>query len=51
MYKIKTENHIDDDLEKCESDSHSNDEKESDIDKDEYMTNNLLKVFLIAIKT
>ena len=33
--KIKTENHIDDDLEKFESDSDSNDETESDIDNDE----------------
>ena len=33
--KIKTENHIDDDLEKFESDSGSNDETESDIDNDE----------------
>ena len=33
--KIKTENHIDDDLEKSESDSDSNDEAESDIDNDE----------------
>ena len=31
--KIKTENHVDDDLEKNESDSESNDEIESDIDK------------------
>ena len=34
--KIKTENYIDDDLEKVESDSDSNDERESDIDSDEY---------------
>ena len=34
--KIKTENLIDDDLEKSESDSDSNDEIESDIDNDEY---------------
>ena len=34
--KIKTENHIDDDLEKTESNSDSNDETESDIDNDEY---------------
>ena len=34
--KMKIENLIDDDLEKCESDSDSNDEIESDIDKDEY---------------
>ena len=32
--KIKTENHIDDDLEKSESDSNSHDEAESDIDND-----------------
>ena len=31
--KIKTENHIHDNLEKSESDSDSNDETESDIDK------------------
>ena len=34
--KIKTENYIDDDLEKSASDSDSNDETESDIDNDEY---------------
>ena len=34
--KIKTENYIDEDLEKSESDSDSNDETESDIDNDEY---------------
>ena len=34
--KIKTENHIDDDLEKSESDSDSNDETKSNIDNDEY---------------
>ena len=34
--KIKTEDHINDDLEKSESDSDSNDEIESDIDNDEY---------------
>ena len=33
--KIKTENHIDDDLEKNESDSDSNDDTESDTDNDE----------------
>ena len=33
---IKTENYIDEDLEKSESDSDSNDETESDIDNDEY---------------
>ena len=33
--KIKTENYIDEDLEKSESDSDSNDETESDIDNDE----------------
>ena len=34
--KIKIENHIDDDLEKGESDSDSNDETESDIDNDKF---------------
>ena len=34
--KIKTENHIDGDLEKRESNSNSNDETEFDIDNDEY---------------
>ena len=34
--KIKTENYIDKDLEKSESDSDSNDEIESDIDNDEH---------------
>ena len=34
--RIKIENLIDDDLEKSESDSDSNDEIESDIDNDEY---------------
>ena len=34
--KIKIENHIDEDLEKSESDSGSNDETESDIDNSEY---------------
>ena len=43
--KIKIENHIDEDLEKRESDSDSNDETESDINNDD-MTNNLLNVFL-----
>ena len=33
--KVKTENYIDDDLEKSESDSDYNDETESDIDNDE----------------
>ena len=33
--KIKTENYIDEDLEKGESDRNSNDETESDIDNDE----------------
>ena len=33
--KIKTENHINDDLEKSESDSDSNNETESDTDNDE----------------
>ena len=32
--KIKTENYIDEDLEKSESESDSNDETESDIDND-----------------
>ena len=34
--KIKTENYIDEDLEKSESDGDSNDETESDIDNNEY---------------
>ena len=34
--KIKTENPIDDDLEKNDSDSDSNDKTKSDIDDDEY---------------
>ena len=34
--KMKTENYIDEDLEKNESDSDSNDETKSDIDNDEY---------------
>ena len=34
--KIKMENHIDEDLEKSESDSNSNDERESVIDNDGY---------------
>ena len=34
--KMKIESHIDEDLEKRESDSDSNDETESDIDNDEY---------------
>ena len=34
--KIKTENCIDEDLEKSESDKDSNDKTESDIDYDEY---------------
>ena len=42
--KIKTENYIDEDLEKSESDSDSNDETESDIDNDEY-DKYLLKIF------
>ena len=33
---IKTEKHIDNDLEKSESNSDSNDQTESDIDNDEY---------------
>ena len=36
LKKIKTENYIDEDLEKSESDSASNDETESDINNDEY---------------
>ena len=34
--KIKTENYIDEDLEKSESDSNSNDETRSDIDNGKY---------------
>ena len=34
--KIKTENYIDEDLEKDESDNDSNDETESDIDNEEH---------------
>ena len=34
--RIKIENHIDEELEKSESDSDSNDETGSDIDSDEY---------------
>ena len=34
--KIKSENYIDEDLEKIWSDSDSNDETETDIDNDEY---------------
>ena len=34
--KIKIENHIDEDLQKSESDSNSNDETESNIDNNEY---------------
>ena len=34
--KIKSENYIDEDLEKSESDSDSNDKTESDIDNDKY---------------
>ena len=34
--KIKTENHIDEDLEKSEPDSDSNDETESEIDNNEH---------------
>ena len=34
--KTNIENHIDDDLEKSESDSDTNDETESDVDNDEY---------------
>ena len=42
--KVKTENYIDEDLEKIESDSNSNGETESDIIMMN-MTNNLLKLF------
>ena len=35
--KIKTENHIEEDLEKSESDSDSNNETECDIDNDKYI--------------
>ena len=44
--KIKTENYIDEDLEKSESDSDSNDETESDIDNDE----SILKKYFDIIK-
>ena len=40
--KIKTENHIDEDLEKSESDSDSNNETECDIDNDKYILKNVL---------
>ena len=42
--KVKTENYIDEDLEKIESDSNSNGETESDFIMMN-MTNNLLKLF------
>ena len=47
--KIKTENYIDDDLEKSESDSESNNETESDIDNDE-CDKLFVKSILIVIK-
>ena len=37
--KMKTENYIDEDLEKSESDSHSDNETESNIDNDEFDAN------------
>ena len=47
--KIKTENYIDEDLEKIESDSDSNGETQSDIDNDEY-GEYLVESILITIK-
>ena len=47
--KIKSENYIDEDLEKSWSDSDSNDETESDIDNDEY-GEQFVESVLIAIK-
>ena len=44
--KIKTENYIDEDLEKTESNSNSNDERESHIDNNEQF----VKSVLILIK-
>ena len=44
--KIKTENYIDEDLEKTESNSNSNDERESHIDNNEQF----VKSILILIK-
>ena len=40
--KIKTENYIDEELEKSKSDSDSNDETESDIDNDEWFVKSIL---------
>ena len=42
--KIKTQNYIDEDLEKSESDSHSNNETESDIDNDEKFVESILLI-------
>ena len=47
--KIKIENHIDEELEKSESDSDFNDETQSDIDNDEY-DQQILKKYYNAIK-
>ena len=47
--KIKMENHINDDLEKSDSDSDSNNETESDTDNDEF-NEKILKSILILIK-
>ena len=47
--KIKTENYIDEDLEKIESDSDSNGETQSDIDNNEY-GEYLVESVLITIK-
>ena len=47
--KIKTENYIDEDLEKIESDSGSNGETQSDIDNNEY-GEYLVESILITIK-
>ena len=50
--KIKTENYIDDDLEKSESYADSNDETESDIDNheyDEYFVESILIVIKVYI--
>ena len=50
--KIKTENYIDDDLEKSESYADSNDEAESDIDNheyDEYFVESILIVIKVYI--
>ena len=48
--KIKTENSTNDDLEKSESDSDSNDETGSDIDNDEH-DDQSVKSISIVIKT